>query len=165
MALRITRTMGIDYVNDLKTHKSLGTAYESGTLLIDNPDNAAGDQLIPSGNNGHYLLRYDVTADGQTVQEYLLGLDPVEVKVSVPCPVFNLKPGVEFGVTTYVSSGTGAISAGNTVAGTLLGIDDSGHLMVRQSGGNPGGRKMAILLESDSTTDEIYVRWEPDTTP
>lgn len=146
MAVRIREMRGIDLTTDIDSTMSYGSAALSGSILYRNPDPASDDQLYLSTNEAQYLIHKDITTDGPSLDEKVMGVEHAEIKAGDPAPVILLKPGMEFVTTYYGSSSTGAISAA-TAADSDLGVDDNGRIIVKQSSGI-GSTKRFRLLEN-----------------
>lgn len=72
------------------------------------------------------VLFYDVTATGPSFFDQTAGIMDLSSAQNQPCALWKLSPGMIFSTSAFVSSGTGAITAGqasgNTAPDTLLAV-------------------------------------------
>jgi len=161
MAVRFREMTGVDLVRDRLTTLSYGSAINSGTMVRRNPDTASADELYISTNDPFYMLEKDITATGPSLANKVLGVGRAEIAASDSAPVIVLVDGMELILEYYGSSGTGAITAA-TGAGTDLGVDANGRVIVAQASGAGSTKRFELLQNLIGGAGGIRIKRKDD---
>jgi hypothetical protein len=106
------------------------------------------------------VLFYDVTATGPTFFNQIAGVLDYSSAQNQPCAVWKIKPGDIFTTTVFATSGTGAITAGqssgNTSPDTILSVIN-GQLVIKQGSG-AGSVPFAKLIGNSIINGAIALR-------
>lgn len=104
------------------------------------------------------VLFYDVTTDGVTFFDQVTNTLRYDTAANTPCSIMRLKPNDIFSTDSFLTSGTGAITAGagsgNTAADTLLGIK-SGQYVIASSFGSGAGSIPRAKLIGNCVVDDV----------
>lgn len=160
-------------ISDLLNQFSISTTAQAGSLLTrDTTDTSVvgvGDCPYGHVTTGSVsvaedreigVLFYDVTATGVSFFDQVAGVLSYQSAQNQPAAVWKTKNGDIFATTAFASSGTGAITAGqsssNTAPDTLLGIIN-GQYVVKQSSG-AGSVARAKLIGNTVINGVIAIR-------
>lgn len=133
----------------------LDTSTVAGTILVEDADNV-GD-LVAADNAAAFVLEHDVTDDGVTTLDFLLGDAKFVTKKGSYCNAIRLRPGMVLEVDQFASgTDVGAIDE-TTASGTALGVA-SGKFRVAQTAPTADTVIAELVENKVETTGTIVVR-------
>ncbi len=108
------------------------------------------------------VLFYDVTATGPSFFNQVSGVLDYSSAQGMPCALWKTKPNDIFSTTAFLTSGTGAITAGlssgNTAPDTLLGILNGQYVVASAIGTGAGSVPRAKLIGNTVLNGAIAIR-------
>lgn len=160
-------------ISDLLNQFTISSTAVAGSLLTrDTTDTTVVGQgdcpyghvttgsISVAGDRELGVLFYDVTATGNSFFDQVAGVLSYQSAQNQPCALWKIKAGDIFATTAFATSGTGAITAGqssgNTAPDTQLGIIN-GQYVIKQGSG-AGSVPRAKLIGNTVINGVIAIR-------